>query len=87
MLANILGQFLNVFHVHSFTYEPNITSFSSSSKRFILKSCSPKKEKLEHTHFPNDPADLKNINNNSFFLFFLEDEYMRMVDNRSEYQI
>ena len=47
MLANILGQFLNVFHVHSFTYEPNITSYSSSSKRFVFKSCCYETVKLQ----------------------------------------
>ena len=29
MLANIMGQFLNVFHVHNFINQPMITSLSS----------------------------------------------------------
>ena len=49
MLSNIMDQILNVFHAYSFIYQPMITSYSSSSKRFVLKSCSPKKEKLEYT--------------------------------------
>ena len=50
MLSNIMDQILNVFHAYSFIYQPMITSYSSSSKRFVLKSCSLKKENL-NTHF------------------------------------